>query len=90
MDLKTWLEKEKELKLAFLKLELSRENLITPYTDQNNQIFIREPNLNNSPPRAHHMTLIEHFFEHRNINIYLYDYTFEQLKKISAPSNFRK
>lgn len=90
MDLKTWLEKEKELKKEFIKLELFHENLIKMHIHQNNEAFIQEAKPNALTPSYNHMTRIENYLEFNYIDIYLYDHTFEQLKKNFRTFKFQK
>ncbi|MFV7441517.1 hypothetical protein ACNPMZ_05265 [Acinetobacter pittii] len=87
MDLQTWIEKDKELKIEFLKYEISLQRLISRHTIDNGAIenFIAEKQYAQTPNYSYNFSYtFDNFPNLGTIPIYLSVWTFEQLKK-----NFR-
>lgn len=89
MDLKTWLEKEKELKIEFLKYEISLQRLISRHTIDNGAIenFIAETRYGQNYNFSY---TFDNFPNLGTISIYLLVGTFEQLKKNFRTFKFQK
>ncbi|MFV5639863.1 hypothetical protein [Acinetobacter oleivorans] len=93
MGLQTWIEKDKELKIEFLKYEISLQRLISGHTIDNGAIenFIADTRYTQTPNFSYNFSYIfDNFPNLGTISIYLSVGTFEQLKKNFRTFKFQK